>query len=223
MHTHASENKDEVALVRTMTGKDNVIYLDTLGMTGSDVVLAHCIHLTGEEASVLAQTQTTVAHCPSSNLKLASGIANIPNLLSRGIVCGLGADGAPCNNRMDMFTEMRLAALIQKPIHGPEALPAATVFKMATAQGSQALGLNSGSIAPGKLADLVTIKQDQPLSWGGGDPCSAMVYAMTPACVDRVWIGGKLVVEDGGVCGWNTHETIAGCKQALERVMKRAW
>ncbi|MDP6933712.1 MAG: amidohydrolase family protein, partial [Myxococcota bacterium] len=99
LHTHASENLDEVALVRELTGRDNVRYLDDIGFTGPDVVLAHCIHVSEQEVQLLASSGTTVAHCPSSNLKLASGIAPIPELLHRGVRCGLGTDGAPCNNR----------------------------------------------------------------------------------------------------------------------------
>src|SRR5260221_5871242 len=125
IHTHASENKSECEIVERETGKRNVAYLDSLGISGPHVVLAHCVHLATEEMETLVRTQTNVAHCPSSNLKLGSGLARIAEMLARKIPVSLGADGAACNNRLDMFTEMRTAALLQKLAHGPEVLPAA--------------------------------------------------------------------------------------------------
>lgn len=218
IHTHASENLDEVALVRELTGTDNIIALDRLGLTGPDVVLAHCIHLTEEETRVLSQTGTQVAHCPSSNLKLGSGIAPIPELLAAGVRCSLGADGAPCNNRMDMFTEMRLAALIQSPRLGPGALSASQALRMATADGADAIGLSTGRIEAGRPADLVALRRNAVHCWGGGPASGAMVYAMTPQAVHSVWIDGELRVSDGAVVGWSAEETIDGCTQALKRI-----
>ncbi|HUS09731.1 MAG TPA: amidohydrolase family protein, partial [Pyrinomonadaceae bacterium] len=123
VHTHASENKKECALVESETGLPNVAYLDSLGLSGRHVVLAHCVHLAAAEFEILARTRTNVAHCPSSNLKLGSGIAEVSKMLTEGISVSLGADGAACNNRLDMFTEMRTMALLQKAMHGPEAIP----------------------------------------------------------------------------------------------------
>jgi 5-methylthioadenosine/S-adenosylhomocysteine deaminase len=222
LHTHASENLDEVAMVRAMTGRDNVEWLDALGFSGRDVVLAHCVHLTAAEERLLARTGTTVAHCPSSNLKLASGFARIPELLAGGVRVTLGADGAPCNNRLDAFTEMRLAALIQKPRVGAARMDAPTVLGMATRRGAEALGLATGRIEVGRPADLVEIDPDVISGWGGGDPRSAIVYALTPAAVRRVWIHGERVVEGGAVRGWDNAETVAGCRSALARVRRRA-
>ena len=102
IHTHASENRTECEMVESETGMRNVAYLNHVGLTGRDVVLAHCVHLADDEIEVLRQTQTNVAHCPSSNLKLGSGIAPIAKLLANEILVSLGADGAPCNNRLDM-------------------------------------------------------------------------------------------------------------------------
>jgi cytosine/adenosine deaminase-related metal-dependent hydrolase len=223
IHTHASESLDEVALVRELTGRDNVVYLNDLGMTGPDVGLAHCIHLTPAERALLARTGTRVLHCPSSNLKLGSGIAPIPELLQAGVHVSLGADGAPCNNRMDIFTEMRLAALIQKPRLGPEVMPASQVLHMATVGGAQALGLTDcGSLAIGNQADLVVVEPDAMTALPSPDPVSAAVYSLTPAAVRSVWIGGDCVVRDGSVVGWSTPETVRGAKGALARVRERA-
>ncbi|RYF36606.1 MAG: HAMP domain-containing protein, partial [Comamonadaceae bacterium] len=120
VHTHACENQKEIELVREMTGKDNIDYLHALGLTGDRLVLAHCVWLTDREKIILKKTGTHVAHCPSSNLKLASGIAPIQEYLDMGISVALGADGAPCNNRLNAFQEMRLAAFLQKPGRGPK-------------------------------------------------------------------------------------------------------
>src|SRR5437870_13542035 len=139
IHTHASENQSECELVEQETGMRNVGYLDSLGISGSHVMLAHCVHLDDSEMETLARTSTNVAHCPSSNLKLGSGVAPVAEMLSRGISVSLGADGAACNNRLDMFTEMRTAALLQKALQGPEVLPAARALRMATIDGAQAM------------------------------------------------------------------------------------
>src|SRR5215813_5672831 len=155
VHTHASENKTECALVEAETGLRNIAYLNSLGLTGRHVALAHCVHVDENEMNILAETETNVAHCPSSNLKLGSGIAPITDFLALGISVSLGADGAACNNRLDMFTEMRSAALLQKALRGPEVLTASQALRMATINGARALGLDEeiGSLEVGKRGD----------------------------------------------------------------------
>src|SRR5262249_46396258 len=155
-HTHASENRDEIAMVELSTGKRNIEYLRDVGLASPHVVLAHCVHLDDAEMEILRSTGAHVAHCPSSNLKLASGVARVAEMLDMGISVSLGADGAPCNNRLDMFTEMRLAALLQKALRGSRELPALTALRMATKSGARALGLADqiGSVEAGKRADL---------------------------------------------------------------------
>jgi cytosine/adenosine deaminase-related metal-dependent hydrolase len=216
IHTHSSENLDEVELVRAITGTDNVIHLDRLGLSGPDVALAHCIHLTPEEEDLLARTQTRLLHCPGSNFKLASGLARIPELLKKGVHISLGADGAPCNNRLDIFAELRLAALMQKPRLGATALPAADVLKMATQKGAEVLQLAAGQLAVGKKADLVLL--DPKKLWTGGDPRSALVYTMDPRCVRETWVAGCCCYRDGEVPGWSSEETARLCKEGLDEV-----
>lgn len=220
LHTHASENQGEVELVRALTGTDNVLHLDRLGLTGPDVGLAHCIHLTDEEEAVLARTGTRLLHCPSSNLKLGSGVARIPELIARGVHVSIGADGAPCNNRLDMFAEMRLAALVQKPRLDPTAMPAPLVLRLATAAGAEALGFPGGVVAAGRVADLVVIDPDRV--WGGGDPHGAVVYALDARAVTEVWVAGRKVAEEGRVLAWDTAETVGVAKRSLARVQGRA-
>jgi cytosine/adenosine deaminase-related metal-dependent hydrolase len=220
LHTHASENRDEVELVRSLSGRDNVAYLHDLGFTGPDVALAHCVHLTEAEVGILARTGTRVLHCPSSNLKLASGIARIPELVEAGVHVSIGADGAPCNNRLDAFAEMRLAALIQKPRLGATAMNARAVLRMMTAKGAEALGIEAGEVKPGKLADLVLL--DPTRLWTGGDPHSAVVYQMDARCVTDVWVGGKQVVTGGRTIGVEREKLAEHADSALARVTRRA-
>jgi 5-methylthioadenosine/S-adenosylhomocysteine deaminase len=199
VHTHASENRDEIALVESETGRRNIEYLNELGIVGPHVLLAHCVWLNDDEIEIIARTRTRVAHCPSSNLKLGSGIAPVPEMIERGISVSLGSDGAPCNNRLDMFTEMRTAALIQKARLGPQSLPALDVLKMATVEGARALGLDReiGSIEVGKLADLILINADRPHTTPRPDPISTVVYAATAGDVETVIIDGRIVMRDG--------------------------
>jgi cytosine/adenosine deaminase-related metal-dependent hydrolase len=143
---------------------------------------------------MLRDRKAKVLHCPSSNLKLGSGVARVPELLSRGISVSLGADGAPCNNTLDMFEEMRLAALIQKPQHGPEAMNAQTVFEMATRGGAAALGLEPdiGSIEPGKKADIVLVDLENVWNpYGAADVYSTIVYSGSPDNVHSVLVDGR--------------------------------
>jgi 5-methylthioadenosine/S-adenosylhomocysteine deaminase len=196
-HTHASENKSEIQKVRERSGMENIEFLNHLGLLSGRSCLAHCIHLNDTEIDILGQTGTHVAHCPSSNLKLGSGIARIPTYLQRNINVSLGADGAPCNNTLDMFQEMRLASLLQKPFYGPAALPAQTIFEMATIHGARALGLQQeiGSIEVGKKADLVLLdlnRVSHPVN-PAKNLYSAIVYSGSPADVHSVMIDGRWV------------------------------
>src|ERR1044072_9997370 len=183
IHTHASENTTECRMVEQETGLRNIVYLDSVGLTGRHVALAHCIHLSDEEIEILKTSRTNVVHCPSSNLKLGSGIAPIAGLLEQGISVSLGADGAACNNRLDMFTEMRTAALLQKALHGPEVLPANRALRLATIDGARALGLDAevGSIEIGKRADVSLVRLNGLHSNPVEDVVSAVVYSAQPA------------------------------------------
>jgi 5-methylthioadenosine/S-adenosylhomocysteine deaminase len=201
VHTHASENREEIALVENSTGLRNIAYLHSVGLAAPHVVLAHCIWLDEMEMNLLQQTGTQVAHCPSSNLKLGSGIARITEMLARGIAVSLGADGAPCNNRLDMFTEMRTAALLQKVQHGPQAIPALTALRMATIEGAKALGLADeiGSIEIGKKADLSLLNLHQLSCTPQPDLVSTIVYSAQASNVETVLIDGQIVLREGAL------------------------
>jgi cytosine/adenosine deaminase-related metal-dependent hydrolase len=200
VHTHAAETPLELELVKRETGHDEIAYLDSVGISGRRAALAHCVWVDSEGIRRLARQRTSVVHCPSSNLKLGSGIAPVPELLAAGCTVGLGADGAPCNNRLDAFEEMRLAALIQKPRRGPDALPAAQVLELATRGGARVLGLEDqiGSIEPGKRADLVALDLSGPHGQPeNADLVSRIVYAARAADVRHVLVDGRIVVRDG--------------------------
>ena len=198
IHTHASENKSECEMVEQETGMRNVAYLYWLGIADKHVVLAHCIHLDEQEMKTLARTKTNVAHCPSSNLKLGSGIAPVAEMLERGIPVSLGADGAPCNNRLDMFTEMRTAALLQKAQHGPEVLPVARVLRIATIDGARALGLAEeiGSLEVDKRADLIVVDLNNLHAAPETEVISSLVYSAQASDVRTTVIDGRIVMRD---------------------------
>src|SRR5712692_3726721 len=225
IHTHAAENKNECEIVERETDRRNVAYLDSVGISGAHVMLAHCIHLDDEEMETLARTKTNVAHCPSSNLKLGSGIARVSEMLSRGISVSLGADGAACNNRLDMFTEMRTAALLQKALHGPEVLPAARALRMATIDGARALVLDKeiGSLELGKRADVILVDLAQTHSLPARDDVvSALVYSAGSSDVRTTIIDGRVVMRAGQLLTLNEAYVIAEANREASALTKRA-
>ena len=224
IHTHAAETPLELQMVKRATGHDEVAYLDSVGISGPRATLAHCVWVDKEAIRRLARQGTNVVHCPSSNLKLGSGVAPIPEMLAAGCRVGIGADGAPCNNRLDAFTEMRLAALIQKPRLGPEALPAAQALELATLGGARALGLESeiGSIEVGKRADLVVLDLDGPHAQpAAAELVSRIVYSARAADVRHVVVDGRLVVRDGALKTADLGE-ICRAANAQSRRLRRA-
>src|SRR6266576_360846 len=200
IHTHAAETPVELEIVKRETGHDEIAYLDSVGISGPRSALAHCVWVDKDGIARLARQATNVVHFPSSNLKLGSGVSPIPEMLAAGCRVGIGADGAPCNNRLDAFEEMRLAALIQKPRLGPDALPAAQVLELATLGGARAMGLEAeiGSIEVGKRADLVVLDLAGPHAQPeDADLVSRIVYSARAADVRHVIVDGRIVVRDG--------------------------
>ena len=225
IHTHASENRTECEMVESETGLRNVAYLNQVGLTGSHVALAHCVHLSKDEIETLLQTKTNVVHCPSSNLKLGSGIAPVAELLKRGISVSLGADGAACNNRLDMFTEMRMAALLQKALHGPEVLPARRALRMATIDGAIAMGLDAdiGSIEVGKKADLAVIRLGRiHTSPAAKDVVSSIVYSAEAYDVRSVVVDGQILMNERKLLTLDESEVINRAEVETARLLDRA-
>lgn len=225
-HTHSSENKNEVEEVRHITGMDNIEYFNSIGVLCNNTVLAHGIHVSDKEIDILKNTGTRIAHCPSANLKLGSGIADIPRYLDESISVSLGADGPPCNNNLSMFNEMKLAALIQKPVHSATTMDACTVFKLATIEGAKALHLDkeTGSIETGKKADIVLLdleKANQPLLDNNESLYSSIVYSASKENVRHVFIEGKQVVENGKSIIYDENEIVAEAKKNLKLLLNR--
>ena len=202
INTHLHETQDEIRESMVRFGVRPRARLEKLGLLGPNFIAVHAVHLEPAEIALLARLGCSVAHCPSSNLKLASGIAPVDRMLSSGINVGLGTDGAASNNRLDVFCEMRLAALLAKASsQNAETLPAHTALRMATLNAAQALGLEHkiGSIEPGKSADLCAVNLDSIELSPCYDPASHLIYAAGREHVSNVWVAGKQLVDSGRV------------------------
>jgi 5-methylthioadenosine/S-adenosylhomocysteine deaminase len=187
-------------------------------------MLAHCIHLSKEEMEMLGRTKTNVAHCPSSNLKLGSGVARVAEMLARKISVSLGADGAACNNRLDMFTEMRTAALLQKLAHGPEILPATRVLRMSTIDGARALGLADeiGSLEAGKRADVILVDLNELHAAPETNVVSSLVYSAQPSDVRTTIIDGRIAMREHKLATINEADVITEANREAGELSKRA-
>ena len=206
IHTHACEQKEEEQAVLQHFGKRSIPMLDQMGILGEKTLIAHCVWLNDEEIKRLADTGTAVAHCPSSNAKLASGIARVPEMLDAGIRVGLGTDGNVCNNSLDLFEEMKFASLLQKAHRlDAAALPANVALRMATIEGARVLGMDReiGSIEVGKRADLLLLDLAQPnmcpIVWEGTQTNVLwnLVYSAHGSNVKTVLVDGKVILENG--------------------------
>ena len=200
VHIHLHETQDEVTQGEAHDGRRPLGRLQELGLVGPSLLAVHAIHLNDAEIDLLARQGCHVAHCASSNLKLASGMAPIAKMMSAGINVGLGTDGAASNNRLDLFAEMRQAALLGKALAcDPTVLPAMQVLRMATLNGARALALDAhiGSLVPGKAADLIAVDFSRPELTPCYDPVSHLVYVAGRQDVSHVWVAGELLLEDG--------------------------
>ncbi|WON74652.1 TRZ/ATZ family hydrolase [Nitrosospira sp. Is2] len=200
IHIHLHETEDEVAGSLKMHGMRPIERMHKLGLLGPNLIAVHMIHVTADEIELMAQLGCTVAHCPTSNLKLASGFAPVVSMLSAGMNVGLGTDGAASNNSLKMFEEMRLAALLAKGQSGrADVLPAWQALQMATLNGAKALGLDSmiGSLLPGKAADVTAVDFSSLELAPCYDPVSHLLYAAGREHVSHVWVNGKMLLNDG--------------------------
>jgi 5-methylthioadenosine/S-adenosylhomocysteine deaminase len=221
VHTHASEQRDEVNVVRAQTGQDNLAYLASLGLATERLCVAHCVWVTDAEQQILADRHVKVLHCPGSNLKLGSGLAPVAELRARGVSVSLGADGAACNNSLDMFQEMRLAATLQAVRKGPGALPARDVVAMATREGARALGQaqDIGSIEIGKKADVIVVSTHGLHQAPAADPYSQLVYSSRASDVRATIVDGHVVARDGQV-SWGELGALRADAGAAARVLR---
>jgi len=225
VHSHASENKKEVEVVRHyFEGRDNIQVFAETGCMDYHLCLAHCIWLNENEIEPMVTHGVHVLHCPGANLKLGSGIARIPELLEQGVQVSLGADGAPCNNNLDAFQEMRLAALIQKPRLGPQALSAEKVFELATLGGARALGLEDhiGSIEEGKKADLAVLNLGQAHTLPGRNLYSRIVYSARSSDVTHTLVDGRVLMAEKKILTLDEEACYSKIQPALDALFERA-
>ena len=199
MHTHMSETRAEVEQNVKDYGVRPVQHLLNLGMFSRPTLLAHAVHLTDEEIDILAAHQVTISHNPGSNLKLASGVARVPELLKNGVIVSLGTDGPASNNNLDMLEEVRLAALIHKGVSGdPTAVPALEALKMGTEYGARSLFLpDTGKLAAGMKADFIALNTEQAHFVPKTDFVSHVVYSAGSGDVEHVWVSGRQVIKHG--------------------------
>jgi 5-methylthioadenosine/S-adenosylhomocysteine deaminase len=202
VHIHVHETAGEVERSVAEHGARPIARLERLGLLGPGLIAVHAVHLQDDEIALLARHGASVAHCPSSNLKLASGFAPVARMIAAGINVALGTDGAASNNRLDVFEEMRLAALLAKAVSGDAAaMPAHAALRAATLCGARALGLEAriGSIVAGKAADLVAVRYDGPELEPCYDPVSHLVYTASRSQVSDVWVAGKQLLRHGNL------------------------
>jgi len=196
---HLAEVKDDVKYTKKEFKMLPVEFTKSVDLLGPNVLLAHAVWLTSKEIRMLAESKTKVCHCPASNMKLASGVAKVPEMLQVGVTVSLGCDGGPSNNCYDMVREMKLAALLHK-VHSlnPLVMPAESVIEMATVNGSEAIGLSKeiGAIMPGKKADIILVDFKKPHLTPLHNPVSHVVYAANGSDVHTVMVDGKILMEN---------------------------
>jgi len=225
VHTHASESRDEIAIVRKISGGlSNLEYLASLHLASPQLCAAHCVWVDDRDQQILADHDVKVMHCPGSNLKLGSGVAPVPEMRARGITVSLGADGAACNNRLDMFEEMRLAAILQAMRKHPGVLPARDVLWMATRAGARTLALEDeiGSLEAGKKADVIIVDRDRPHLAPGPDPYSTLVYAARGSDVRTTVVDGELLVDEFAPVRVDRAEVAVAARAAARDLASRA-
>jgi cytosine/adenosine deaminase-related metal-dependent hydrolase len=223
IHTHSNENTAERALIEGATGQAPTAYLDSVGLVNERSVIAHGVNLDEREIAILADRGAAITHCPSSNLKLGSGIADVRALRDRGITVGIGADGAACNNRLDGFDELRLAALLAASLHGPGALTAWDILAMGTRDGARALRMDDqiGTLEVGKKADLIVLDPSR-LAGPAGDPATRIVYGGGSRAVRDVIVDGKVVVRNFAPLTLDAGEVNARAAETLPALAQRA-
>jgi 5-methylthioadenosine/S-adenosylhomocysteine deaminase len=226
VHTHALEQRDETEVVRAVKGRDEIEYFAEEGLLATDLRIAHGVWLTPEHLARVQSGPFSVVHCPSSNLKLGSGIADLVGIRAAGVPVGVGADGAACSNHLDGFEELRLAALLQKLRHGPHAFTGLDALRLATSEGARAIGLGeeTGSLEAGKAADLVVLAADGPELWAApaADPHDRVAFGASRAVVRHVVVGGELLVEDGRLTRLDFAEVRRQADRTLGDLLRRA-
>ncbi|MGB3060267.1 MAG: 8-oxoguanine deaminase [Anaerolineae bacterium] len=221
LHTHLAETKDEEEFCLARFGRRPVAYAEDLGWTGRDVWHAHCVHLSEAEIDLFVRTGTGAAHCPSSNMRLGSGIAPIRRLLDRGASVGLGVDGSASNDGAHLLGEARQAMLLQRVLGNPAALTAQEALELATLGGAAVLGRDDiGALAPGMAADFIGLNLNR-LAYSGAlhDPLAAVLFC-APQLVDISVINGRVRVQEGQIVGLDAADLVARHSAASRRLVR---
>ena len=226
VHTHALEQEEETVAVQALKeGMDEIQYFDHSGILSSDLRIAHGVWLNDAHLTRVRRESFSVVHCPSANLKLGSGIANVVKIRSAGIPVGIGADGAACNNDLDPFEELRLAALLQQLKHGPESFCGLDALRLATSEGARAVGLEGevGTIEAGRQADLLVLSGDRPEMLGAEtvDPHDLIAFGGSRASVLHVLVDGELLVQDGELTQLDLGEIRRNATRCLADLLQR--
>jgi 5-methylthioadenosine/S-adenosylhomocysteine deaminase len=224
VHTHACETLPESLLVQQRRGLTEIKYLNKQGLTNDHLLLAHCLCIDDEDIAILAEKHVGVASCPLANLKLASGVAPLNRLQCAGVRLSLGSDGAPCNNNLDMFQEMKYASLLQKGLyHDPTLMPANDVFRIATEGGAQVLGLKDvvGTLDIGKKADFAVVDMDRRETAPAPLSVSTLVYSGNPQMVTDVMVDGHWVYRGGFFPHLDEDLIRHKAREAVKRVIDR--
>ncbi len=226
VHTHALEQEEETVTVQSLKGgRDEIRYFDECGILGRDLRIAHGVWLNDAHLTRVRGERFSVVHCPSANLKLGSGIANVVKIRSAGVPVGIGADGAACNNDLDALEELRLAALLQQVKNGPESFSGLDALRLATSEGAVAIGLEEqvGTVEVGKAADLLVLATDRAELLGASrvDPHDLLAFGGSRAAVRHVVVGGDILVRDGQLQRLDLVEIRRRAGRCLESLLGR--
>lgn len=221
---HVSETRSEVSQIKERYGRTPVGFLASLGVLSSNLLACHCVHMTEDDIALLKKNEVKVAHNPESNMKLASGIAPVSELIKKGVCVGLGTDGCASNNNLDIFHEMSMAAKLGKThAHDPAAMNAKSVLRMATIDGARALGLSgiTGSLEKGKKADIIILDTHKPHLTPMYNPVSHLVYAARGSDVTTSVINGRLVMEERKILSFDFPEIAGKMRKIAEDIRKQ--
>jgi cytosine/adenosine deaminase-related metal-dependent hydrolase len=227
IHTHGLEQLAETEFVRSLKGgRDEIEYFDDCGILDRDLRLAHGVWLGERHFPRVADRRFSVVHCPGSNLKLGSGIADVVGLQRAGIKVGLGCDGAACSNGLDGFAEMRLAATLQQVKHGPAAFSGRDALALGTCEGARALGLERevGSLEVGKRADLAILGLEQPAAFAAAaaDPHDLICYSANGSWVRHVFVDGEQLVQDGRLVHFDLETLRTQAEKSCQELLRRS-
>jgi 5-methylthioadenosine/S-adenosylhomocysteine deaminase len=222
IHTHLAETKTELNEMKNKYGMSPVRLLDKIGFFGPDVLAAHCVWLSGDDVKILKKNDVKVAHNPTSNMKLGSGVSPVPELIKDGITVALGTDGCASNNDLDMFKEMKMVALLHK-VHNldPTMISARDALNMATINGARALGINSGELAVGRKADIIIVDTNKPHLTPKHNMVSHLVYCAKGSDVSTCIVDGKILMENYELTMLNESKIMADAEKITRDLMDK--